>query len=50
MIQRKLHGSKAYHIFVIRIFFTQVGFFDPNILHPKIMKNTQKLQQIAQEV
>ena len=35
----------AYLLFVIS--FTQAGFFDPNILHPKIMQNTQKLQQIA---
>ena len=35
----------SYLIFVIS--FTLAGFLNPNILHPKITKNTQKLQQIA---
>ena len=35
----------AYLIFVI--YFTPAGFLNPNILHPKSTKNTQKLQQIA---
>ena len=34
-----------YLIFVIS--FTLAGFLNPNILHPKITKNTQKLQQIV---
>ena len=36
---------QAYLIFVI--FFTQAGFLNPYILHPKIMEKKQKLQQIA---
>ena len=36
--------SGPYLIFVIS--FTLAGFFNPNILHPKITKNTQKLKQI----
>ena len=36
---------KSYLIFVI--YFTLAGFFNPDILNPKITKNTQKLQQIA---
>ena len=34
-----------YLIFVIS--FTLAGFLNPNILHPKITKNTQKLHEIA---
>ena len=32
---------------ILVISFTLAGFLNPNILHPKITKNTQKLQQIA---
>ena len=35
----------AYLIFVIS--FTQAGILNTNILHPKITKNTQKLQEKA---
>jgi len=35
----------SYLIFVIS--FTQAGFLNPNILYPKITKNTQILRQIA---
>ena len=37
--------TDTYLIFVIS--FTLAGFFYPDILHPKITKNTQKLQQMA---
>ena len=42
---KSLGGFGPYLIFVIS--FTLAGFLNPNILHPKITKNTQKLQQIA---
>ena len=32
---------------ILVISFTLAGFLNPNNLHPKITKNTQKLQQIA---
>ena len=32
---------------ILVISFTLAGFLNPNILHPKITKNTQKLQQIV---
>ena len=38
-------SCQSYLIFVIS--FTPAGFLNLNILHPKITKNTQKLQQIA---
>ena len=37
--------GQSYLIFVIS--FTLAGFLNTNILHPKITKNNQKLQQIA---
>ena len=37
--------SKTYRIFVIS--FTLAGFLTPHILHQKITKKTQKLQQIT---
>ena len=36
-----------YLIFVIS--FTPAGFWNPNILYPKITKNTQNAQQTAQK-
>ena len=32
---------------ILVISFTLAGFLNPNNLHPKITRNTQKLQQIA---
>ena len=32
---------------ILEISFTPAGFLNPNILHPKITKNIQKLKQIA---
>ena len=44
-LDEDIHNKTAYLIFVIS--FTLAGFLNLNILHPKITKNTQKLQQIA---
>ena len=44
VVNQKL-SPDPYLIFVIS--FTMAGFLNPNILHPKITKITQKLHQIA---
>ena len=43
----KVHVIMANAYLIIVISLTLAGFFNPNILHPKITKNTHKLHEIA---